>query len=199
MAKSIWKKQASKLNLSSLYGIAVNGLPVVEELRQKARWNSAQAFLLSFPRGAYTTMLTTQDAHHVMAFERHLLRLASSLQAIRQAQDIAVDTHDYCSVSSLREPVILTVREAISNLERQICGFPSHVLEDYAVCVVVLVPLKGRQLVARASLATRSVASQHVLQAVYFSRKCPQAKDSLWVRYAKDCMLYCSMELSGCG
>ncbi|EME29706.1 hypothetical protein Gasu2_23200 [Galdieria sulphuraria] len=184
MAKSAWKKQKAESNESSVCGLAMNGLPVGEDLLPKACWESAQEFLCAFPQGAYTTMLTAKNMHSIIALNRHLNRLASSLQALREQQQVVVDdSRDFdCTVSSLRESVILTIREAIFCLEKKLHSFMKQNAKDYAVCVVVLVPLKGRQVVARASSVQWNYPSQHILQCVYFSRQCPGAKDSLWVQ-----------------
>ncbi|GJQ13211.1 hypothetical protein GpartN1_g5002.t1 [Galdieria partita] len=192
MAKSKWKIQKDESALLSFCGLAMNGLPIVEDKLPKACWESAQQFLLSFPQGAYTTMLTTQDVHNVIAFNRHLDRLASSLQALREQQQVVVDSNDFdCTSSSLRSSVILTVREALSCLEKQFRSSTKQLAKDCAVCVVVLVPLKGRQVVARASPVVWNVPSEHTLQCIYFSRQCPCAKDSLWVRQRSQLYITC--------
>jgi branched-subunit amino acid aminotransferase/4-amino-4-deoxychorismate lyase len=186
MAKSTWKKQNAENTILSLCGVAINGLSVSRDMLPKACWESAQEFLRAFPQGAYTTMRTTQDRHCVIALDRHLSRLASSLQALREHQQVEfVDSQDFNTVSSLKEPVILTVREAISSLERQLLSHgKEEIVQSYVVSIVVLVPLKGRQVVARAAAVQGSVSHQpQLLQSVFYSRQCPLAKDSLWVRH----------------
>eukprot|EP00871_Galdieria_phlegrea_P003705 jgi/Galph1/4335/GphlegSOOS_G2951.1 len=178
MAKYLFKQQRLAA-AETIWGVAINGIPLKSESLSRAAFETPVRFLRSFPRGAYTT-LRTDESHQVVAIEEHVQRLAQSLNILRSKFDInAKETDLTADLDTLRQPIILTIREAISNLETK-CQEVDR--KAYSYCIVVVIPLTGHHIIARASLITSTFRDPTGLHCVYYTRSYPLGKDSGWVR-----------------